>query len=212
MFMSGFRESYSQTASFEEDDPTTFSLFAEWLYTDALSPTPRCAVLSGPMDRDIEYIKLYAFAEKICEDRLANVAMTSLRSWYKYTHTRPDLDAMSLAYEVTMPRSPLRRLMVEVLAWDVVFSSGSSSETWCRPGKVFCPLLWNVLERCEDLAVDFIVLLLQVARARGESEGEGGSERWGMGNPLERGHCLYHVYGKGEELCAYSEDNVDGGR
>jgi hypothetical protein len=74
-------------------------------------------LFSSPLDQDVEYIKLYAFAEKICEDRLANAAMTSLRSWYKSMHTLPDFDAMGVPFEVTMLRLSLRRLMVDVLAW-----------------------------------------------------------------------------------------------
>jgi hypothetical protein len=93
---------------------------------------------------------------------------------------------------------------------DVVFS-GPRYDNGYGPGKVFCPLLWSVVERCEDLVVDFTVLLLKVARGQAEDESSvgGKNERCGIGNPLDRGRCTYHVHQKGG-VCASSKDNVEG--
>lgn len=119
MFNSGFEEATKKSAELPEDDPATFDSFLRWAYSNALSNIniEESKGNSGPMwDR----IKLFCFAEKYCNDTLADCAIDSIMDAFKDTGLSPSVEGIHLAYSNTSPGSGLRLYMARNFAHTLI--------------------------------------------------------------------------------------------
>jgi hypothetical protein len=179
----GFIESVDDTATLPEDDPATFSLFLEWLYTARLAPLDisKSTQTSGPF---VNRIKLYQFAHKLCLLNLADYTMTNMMSNYDHHNGCPSQFAVSLAYRITGPGSHLRSYMLHNLLFQ--------AET----GKLGTQELCRAFIGNEDLIIDYISI----------------KDKWDdnpsvdvRSDPQKKSRCLWHYHEKDGE-CAFKDE------
>jgi hypothetical protein len=92
--------------------PVCFEKYSQWLYT---KQEPVC----DPTSPDVTLPELYVFAERIM-DKMYQRAIFSVMTT---TARQPGLEAIRIIYAGTTPASPARRLMVDILAFQVTAES-----------------------------------------------------------------------------------------
>lgn len=111
MFESDFQEGVERCAKLEEVPTEVFEGFLQWLYfgVGALS---RCMTSESNTESLRRSIAVYIFAEQQCIKALQNVLIDQI---YKVLFDKADqvtIDNIDEVYTLTIPTSPLRKLLV----------------------------------------------------------------------------------------------------
>ncbi|KAN0095045.1 hypothetical protein V8E51_015756 [Hyaloscypha variabilis] len=113
MFNSGFAETKEGRAKFPEDDPKTFGVFIEWVYSGQLAPITRTRL--GSLDDGFQYeliwepTRLYGLADKLCLPQLQNQIMDEWVAGHKRFNLVPSPEMIARCYRDTPPDSAPRR-------------------------------------------------------------------------------------------------------
>lgn len=178
---SKFKEGQEGIAYLPEDNPRTFSLLRDWVYSGFLGPIDTAS--GETWRRELGYrLDLYCFAEKICLNNLMDCAMTTIMMGFQKTHTMLRPVVIDMIYRHTSPRSPLRKFLALCLVWEIFVAEDdcSSSE------------LSEALGENEDLRMDVIRLL---------KSGERGDR-----DPRGPDPCEFHMHDeKGKSSCLYRQ-------
>ncbi|CAL3961981.1 hypothetical protein PZA11_000724 [Diplocarpon coronariae] len=189
-FTSGFIESKG-ILYLPEDSPDVFVLFVEWLYRD----TVRDCI--SPW----EFFSLhnfYIFAEKICEQHLANLIIDAIRgTLHSYTPTFvPALTGY--IYARTAEKSPLRKLSLQHFVWSSWALDDDTSSRNHIPGRKSLERFYSILARDEDLFVDFFGAINRSQRK---------GTRDSVEDPSRVAGCAYHTHTT-DEHCYLEKDEI----
>jgi len=119
MFNSGFAETKEGRAKFPEDDPKTFGVFIEWVYSGQLAPITRTRL--GSLDDGFQYeliwepTRLYGLADKLCLPQLQNQIMDKWVAGHKRFNLVPSPEMIARCYRDTPPDSAPRRYVSRLL-------------------------------------------------------------------------------------------------
>ncbi|KAM3421106.1 hypothetical protein BST61_g1520 [Cercospora zeina] len=119
-----WKEGQENKISLPEDCPTIVTTYTEWLYSHKIhtlhSDNPdHKKSLSLTQTEYLFIASLYLFAEKILDDGFANAVIDVFTKTLDLpdpddgSHWEPNPAVIAAVYEVSMPSSPLRRLMVQ---------------------------------------------------------------------------------------------------
>lgn len=178
MFNGGFKETEEQAATLPEDGPVIIGHFLKWVYCGTLPP-----LVPGQPHRHLsnDRIKLYAFAEKICETELTDYVITNLVSKLVKHNVFSAVSSMLLAYNITPLGSKLRSIMIFQLLRIV---------TIANPQKWPTSQITEALNESTDMNSDLVAAL------RGSHEKPIGSI---MSDDFDI--CEFHVHPEGKENC-----------
>ena len=123
-FNSEFEEGRTQKYEMEDTSPDTFRVFVQWLYSQKLTHIHREEGFNIYSEdhgarcekETISRIELWVLAEKLLIPQLQNEAMTLLRSVGR-TCIEPFEMWVDYIYYKTAKDSPLRRFVVNLIAW-----------------------------------------------------------------------------------------------
>ena len=107
MFNNGLKETIDQSATLAEVDSDAFQAFVEWVYRSELN--------HGFHSQPAGLIKLYLFAEYICQENLRATALFVLQEALHWRPIKLEPEAIALVYNSTVIGSPLRKVLVEWL-------------------------------------------------------------------------------------------------
>ena len=123
----GFKESEDQVLELPDDDPIAFSHFQLWLYTGNILESHECA-----KDIDAEVlVDIHLFGGVRGIPGLQNEAINVYIDHCEASNQIPT-DQLHKIYENTRDGSPLRRLMVDMMTFDVVLTDDA---TWFGEGR-----------------------------------------------------------------------------
>ncbi|KAF1827504.1 uncharacterized protein K489DRAFT_18459 [Dissoconium aciculare CBS 342.82] len=130
----------SDILGLSEVDDTAFELFVGWLYSEKiLSPKTE--------DELTSLFNLYLMGEEWDIKKLVLESLAVVRNWYRDTDTMPTLRRVQYVYKNTVGESPMRKLLVSLVARMLVLGSDF-------------PKHWkNALQSDGQLAVDIIECL-----------------------------------------------------
>ncbi|CAD0023988.1 unnamed protein product [Aureobasidium pullulans] len=163
-----FREAKEKTLTSDED-PYIFAIFESFCYTNQLTDG---AVTKGTDLLFTTLVRLWIFGDRVIAPALQNMAMTALMEKSVTGNVVP-LERVLYVYENTMPRSPLRRWLIDRIAHTTCIQSWlSEHDTW-----------WN-----EEILKDLLVV----------SSGLNDLDREQNKLPAYRLGCYYHVQNEGK--------------
>ncbi|THY68724.1 hypothetical protein D6C87_10552 [Aureobasidium pullulans] len=163
-----FREAKEKTLTSDED-PYIFAIFESFCYTNQLTDG---AVTKGTDLLFTTLVRLWIFGDRVIAPALQNMAMTALMEKIVTGNVVP-LERVLYVYENTMPRSPLRRWLIDRIAHTTCIQSWlSEHDTW-----------WN-----EEILKDLLVV----------SSGLNDLDREQNKLPAYRLGCYYHVHNEGK--------------
>ena len=111
----GFKESHERIIRLPEIEPAHFESFLQWLYTQALHH-----VYDRDVDRHYEGLfHLYFLGEKLQVQFLKNAIIDATIKLEQSSAFVPCTDQVRLVFDQTGHENPLRRLLVDMHAWDV---------------------------------------------------------------------------------------------
>ncbi|KAF3041583.1 hypothetical protein E8E12_008752 [Didymella heteroderae] len=129
--------STTQSYGLPEDDDNAFKTFVGWLYSSSL-PVPREESDLGVL------FELYLMAEKFQIPHLIADVLQVVREWYKFSDSYPGLRRVQYIYANTENGSPMRHMLVHLIARMMVLEKG-------------LPAHWDkALRKNGQLAVDVI--------------------------------------------------------
>jgi hypothetical protein len=114
--MSGdWKEAQDKSVDLREDDPETFSLYTQLLYTGTL-PIAASDRPNKPLEWSV-LARLYVLAEMLMDITTKNTVLNALLSKYREVlngmRHAPGIESVKIIYEGTSSHSPARRLMVD---------------------------------------------------------------------------------------------------
>ncbi|KAL8770663.1 MAG: hypothetical protein Q9209_003731 [Squamulea sp. 1 TL-2023] len=110
-FEGSFKEAVDKAIRLPEDDSKLFPYYVLWVYEKPLET-------EHPISLD-EYCRLYILADKLGSEQLRNLAIGNIRRQAFIDLMPMDLKSTTIncVYDTTLPDSPLRRILVDLLAW-----------------------------------------------------------------------------------------------
>lgn len=137
-----FKEAYEKTVRLPEIEPCHFESFLVWLYTQSLHH-----VQQRDVDRHYKALfELYFLGEKLQVRTLKNAIVDATIALEQSSAFVPCTEQVRLVFEQTPRDNPLRRLLVDMHAWDVEPKFMVEHEDWF--GKDF---LLDLALVCMDL-------------------------------------------------------------
>lgn len=142
-----FKETFEQkkkgaskntTIGLPDEDNEPFKLFVGWLYSERVAPPktePELALL----------FDLYLMGEKWEIETLQCEVLEAVREWYHKSDTLPSLRRLQYIYSNTQEKSPMRQLLLPLIARMLVLKEGAMPAHWK-----------NALSKNGELAVDII--------------------------------------------------------
>lgn len=118
-FQGSFIEASSGNVELPDDDVEVFKIFESWLYTGSVGLMSNVAG-----HQPSKLVKLYILADKIEIPAIQKETLETLRERAVRNLDLCDPDTIHLAFENTPPGSPLRRLLVDVFAYN------ANPESW----------------------------------------------------------------------------------
>lgn len=171
-----------------EEDPRAFELLVKWLYQGKIDD-----VSDLPMERKWDYAdacqKLYVLCDKIKMPQLKNIAIDQFRKGCYEAGLVPGPEEIKLIYETTTPRSPMRTLVSQIAARQIMDPESESDAGTYR----IC------FEASADFAIDVIDAIRQGTGTRLFQD------------PTEDTGCFYHEH-ETSQLCESKQpDKIMGG-
>jgi BTB/POZ domain len=166
-FRNKFKEGQENKMTLPADSPEAFDIFVRWIYGSALTPISA--------DHLETHYNLYALAEKLCMEALANQTMDVIKLYHKSCRILPSPDNVLYACQATSCGSGLRHFLIDCTAYHLRRADYGpmSRETL----EMYAQLLVEV----EDFARDFVLV----------------HEKYRMGNqvlPMDEPNCNYHSH------------------
>ncbi|KAL8859336.1 MAG: hypothetical protein Q9178_004274 [Gyalolechia marmorata] len=160
-----------------DDDPHAFELLVKWLYQGKIDD-----VSDLPMEKKWDYAdacqKLYVLCDKIKMPQLKNIAIDQFRKGCHEAGLVPGPEEIKPIYDTTPPRSPIRKLVSQIAARQIMDPESDSDAGTYR----IC------FEASPDFAIDVIDAIRQ------------GSGTKLFHDPTEDVGCFYHEHGA-SQLC-----------
>ncbi|KAI4112877.1 MAG: hypothetical protein LQ338_008260 [Usnochroma carphineum] len=160
-----------------DEDPQAFELLVKWLYQGKLDD-----VSDMPLDKKWDYAdacqKLFILCDKINMPQLKNIAIDQFRKGCNEAGLVPGPEEMKPIYDTTPPRSPLRKLVSQIAARQIMDPQSELDAATYR----MC------FESSADFAVDVVNAIRQ------------GAEPKLFDDPTEGNGCCYHDHATGQ-LC-----------
>jgi hypothetical protein len=170
----------SQSATLEEDDPSTFEIFTSWVYFDMIqlphSSIPQWSVRA--------YVYLYAFADKYGITTLADETMNALIHFLACDDQTLDPTDIVLAFELVPPNSKMRQFAAKMFVFILLDTKDSFEDAWSVAS------LYTSVMKNEDLLFEVMKLL------------KGHSGRFVQDPRIDSG-CKYHSHQSDGE-CPYA--------
>ena len=155
-----------------EEDPHAFELLVKWLYQGKIDD-----VSDLPMEKKWDYAdacqKLYVLCDKIKMPQLKNIAIDQFRKGCHEAGLVPGPEEMKPIYDTTPPRSPIRKLVSQIAARQIMDPDSENDAGTYR----IC------FEASADFAIDVIDAIRQGSRPRLFQD------------PTEETGCFYHEHG-----------------
>lgn len=155
-----------------DEDPHAFELLVKWLYQGKIDDVSDLA-----MERKWDYAdacqKLYVLCEKIKMPHLKNIAIDQFRKACHEAGLVPGPEEIKPVYDTTPPRSPMRKLVSQIAARQIMDPESDSNAATYR----MC------FENNADFAIDVIDAIRQ------------GSGAKLFHDPTQETGCFYHEHG-----------------
>lgn len=160
-----------------EEDPQAFELFVKWVYQGRIDD-----VSDMPMDKKWDYAdacqKLYVLCERLSMPQLRNIAIDQFRKGCYEAGLVPGPEEIKPIYDTTPPRSPLRKLVSQIAARQIMDPEGQCDASTYR--------------MCFEASADFAIDVVNAIRQ--------GSGPKLFHDPTEGNGCFYHEHATGQ-LC-----------
>ncbi|KAL9594782.1 MAG: hypothetical protein Q9219_006841 [cf. Caloplaca sp. 3 TL-2023] len=174
---SGKGKERNGTVELEEEDPQAFQLFVKWLYQGKIDD-----VSDMPVEKKWEHAdacqKLYILCDKVNMPQLKNIAIDQFRKGCHEAGLVPGPEEIKPIYDTTPPRSPMRKLVSQIAARQIMDPDSESDAAMYR----MC------FEANADFAIDVVNAIRQ------------GSGPKLFHDPTAGKGCFYHDHGTGQ-LC-----------
>jgi hypothetical protein len=121
-----------------DEDNQSFKLFVGWLYSERVAPPKQEPELVPLFD-------LYLMSEKWEIEKLQSEVLEAVRQWYHASDTLPSLRRVQYIYANTRETSPMRHLLLPLVARMLLLNEGAMPSHWK-----------NALSNNGELAVDII--------------------------------------------------------
>lgn len=185
-----FKEAIERTVRLPDDNAVIFSLFLHWLYVGSLLEIDLKDVpdmVRGPL---FDRMKLYCFAEKICQNDLMDCSISSIITLC-HTHDKlPTTDIIVWVYKNTLLGSNLRKLVARIFLY-VLHQGENGNGDWSLKE------LSDAMSTIEDLRMD-VMNLLRAAKTEDAT-------RMLSKCPDELRSCMFHKHKSGE-ACLYNRE------
>jgi len=181
MFNGGFSEASDNSAAFPEDDPRSFDLLIEWVYTGTVRHL-HCYDNKGYSAVTWDAFLLYKLADKLCINTLMDQVMNAYILFNKTTGGIPSIECMGVAYDSSPQGSRLRKY----ICWALHFAM-TELHTDVEKQRWKVDEVIRVFKNNEDLAIDFFKAL----------QDQEPSVR--VKDPREVPPCTFHHHAEGEE-------------
>lgn len=163
-----------------EEDPQAFELLVKWLYQGKIDD-----VSDLPMEKKWDYAdacqKLYVLCDKINMPQLKNIAIDQFRKGCFEAGLVPGPEEIKPLYDTTPLRSPIRKLISQIVARQIMDPESQSDAGTYR--------------MCFEASADFAIDVVDAIR-----QGTGPKL---FNDPTEDAGCFYHEHGTGQ-LCKVS--------
>ncbi|KAL8642623.1 MAG: hypothetical protein Q9228_000716 [Teloschistes exilis] len=157
-----------------EEDPRAFELFVKWLYQGRIDD-----VSDMPMDKKWDHAdacqKLYLLCDRVGMPQLKNIAIDQFRKGCFEAGLVPGPEEIKPIYDMTPPRSPIRKLISQIAARQIMDPESQSDASTYR----IC------FEASADFAIDVVNAIRQGAGAKL------------FHDPTQDIGCAYHDHGVG---------------
>ncbi|KAL8782172.1 MAG: hypothetical protein Q9213_005643 [Squamulea squamosa] len=112
-FEGSFREAADKAIRLPEEDPKLFPYYVLWVYEKPLET-------EHPISLG-ENCRLHILADKFGSEQLQNLTVDNIRRQAVDDPRSIDLNSTTIncVYDATLPDSPLRRILVDLLAWQL---------------------------------------------------------------------------------------------
>ncbi|KAI9053318.1 hypothetical protein LZ554_002281 [Drepanopeziza brunnea f. sp. 'monogermtubi'] len=156
-FKGGFKEAEEGVMEMLDDDPDAFAWFVTWLYR---SEVPEGETV---FHQRILY-NLYMLGEKLLLNELVNKTMDRVRENHAATHkvsgaSSRHSEYVGMLYDNTLEDSPIRKFIVQMMAYDYYNSSVESGSAGLI-GREALQRLWEVTREHGNLFEDFFAYIL----------------------------------------------------
>lgn len=148
MFNGGFMEARENSAKFPEDDPQSFDILIEWVYSGCVRFYD---VGTKDTHENWDFLRLYALAEKLGLTQLEDHALDLYRQSSEVKNATFDMTWATRTYEITPLGSALRRYAIQVMVWRFHTQENSEIDANDR--------FTETLETNHDLFIDFMLAL-----------------------------------------------------
>ncbi|KAL8660636.1 MAG: hypothetical protein Q9202_006340 [Teloschistes flavicans] len=163
-----------------EEDPRAFELLVKWLYQGRIDD-----VSDMPKDKKWDYAdacqKLYILCDRVDMPQLKNIAIDQFRKGCFEAGLVPGPEEIKPIYDMTAPRSPIRKLISQIAARQIMDPESQSDAGTYR--------------MCFEASADFAIDVVNAIR-----QGTGAKL---FHDPTEDVGCVYHEHGVGH-LCKVS--------
>ncbi|KAF7900957.1 hypothetical protein EAF00_003178 [Botryotinia globosa] len=148
MFNGGFIEAKENSAKFPEDDPQSFDILIEWVYSGYVR-SYEVGIYGSPESWD--FLRFYALAEKLGLTQLKDRALDLYRQSSVVRNATFVMNWATEAYGITPPGSALRRYAIQVLVWRFHALADSGINVNAH--------FTQAMESDHDLFIDFMLAL-----------------------------------------------------
>ncbi|KAL8744271.1 MAG: hypothetical protein Q9184_008019, partial [Pyrenodesmia sp. 2 TL-2023] len=107
-------ESTTGVVRLSEEDPELVSLYASWIYNHEWAKDA-----DGKEATFDTCCRLYVLADKLGSEALQNAAIDRLREYGMRSQVGLSVNTISFIYGATLPGSVLRKLVTDMLAWEM---------------------------------------------------------------------------------------------
>lgn len=107
-------ESTTGIIRLSDEDPELFSLYASWIYNHEWAKDA-----DGKEATFHTCCHLFVLADKLGSEALQNAAIDKLREYGMRPHLELSVETISFVYGATLPGSVLRKLVTDILAWEM---------------------------------------------------------------------------------------------
>lgn len=183
MFMGGFKEATTNTATFPEDDRKSFGLLLKWVYDGTIPPISYHKE-NNQWKENWYPIKLYQLADKFAIPEVMDRTLDAFIVSMKKYNLVPAVDEIDDGYTRTPPGSQLRAFLCAVFVYRLVNASDD-------PGCLRNAHAQKLIADQPDLAQDMIPLLRQTP----------GVAHTSLLGALPS--CKYHTHGHEFQVCPW---------
>lgn len=111
-----WKEAQERVIPLPDDDPEVFKLYQQWIYYKRIFSTPSTSSAKADSGAYPVLVKAYLLGQKLLDGNFKD-AMIDCIVEKLYTSATFDIKLTSLVYDATPPKSPLRKLLLDIYVW-----------------------------------------------------------------------------------------------